>query len=90
MELSGFMQLLLKYKDGKKRVMINGMGSGTTRGLIQEVYDDYLVYELLSIKEEKKTSKQKQIREVKNIPIAQIVDIGEGEVTTDVVPNIIG
>ena len=85
-----FRELLLTYRNSKKRVMINGMGSGTTRGLILDVCDDYLVYELLSIKEEKKTGKQKQIREVKNISIAQIVDIGEGEVTTDVVPNIIG
>lgn len=82
-----FKNKLLEYKESKKRVLINGMGSGTTKGTILEVYDDYLDYELLNIQEEKKTGKQKQKREVKHIQISQIFDLSEGEKEKVISPN---
>jgi hypothetical protein len=74
-----FKGLLSKYKDDKKRVLINGLGSGETRGLIIEVQEDYIVYELLQIKKEKNSGKEKQNRELKYIPISNIFDLSEGE-----------
>lgn len=74
-----FKDLLNQYKERKTRVMVNGMGTGTTRGLILEVNDDYITYELLSIQTEKNSQKVKEKKEIKYIPIRNINDIGEGE-----------
>jgi hypothetical protein len=62
-----FKDLLAKYRDDKKRVLINGLGSGEARGLIIEVQEDYITYELLQIKKEKNSGKEKQNRELKYI-----------------------
>ncbi|CAG0956193.1 MAG: hypothetical protein OIN86_06730 [Candidatus Methanoperedens sp.] len=78
-----FKDLLTKYKDDKKRVLINGLGSGETRGLIIEIQEDYIVYELLQIKKEKNSRKEKQNRELKYIPISNIFDLSEGEKETE-------
>lgn len=78
-----FKELILKYKTDKTRVLINGQGEGHTKGTIIEVHDDYIVYELLQVEKEKKgkeaTGKEKQIRELKYIPISSIHDLSEGE-----------
>lgn len=73
----------MKYKDDKKRVLINGLGSGDTRGLIIEVQEDYIAYELLQIKKEKNSGKEKQNRELKYIQILNIFDLSEGEKETE-------
>ncbi len=78
-----FKDLLAKYRDDKKRVLINGLGSGETRGLIIEVQEDYIAYELLQIKKEKNSGKEKQNRELKYIPISNIFDLSEGEKETE-------
>lgn len=78
-----FKDLLTKYKDDKKRVLINGLGSGETRGLIIEVQEDYIAYELLQIKKEKNSGKEKQNRELKYIQISNIFDLSEGEKETE-------
>ncbi len=78
-----FKDLLAKYRDDKKRVLINSLGSGETRGLIIEVAEDYIAYELLQIKKEKNSGKEKQNRELKYIPISNIFDLSEGEKETE-------
>ncbi len=78
-----FKDLLTKYKDDKKRVLINGLGSGDTRGLIIEVQEDYIAYELLQIKKEKNSGKEMQNRELKYIQISNIFDFSEGEKETE-------
>jgi hypothetical protein len=78
-----FKDLLTKYKNDKKRVLINGLGSGETRGLIMEVQEDYIAYELLQIKKEKNSGKEKQNRELKYIQISNIFDLSEGEKETE-------
>jgi hypothetical protein len=82
-----FKEQLMKYKESKTRVLINGLGDGTTKGTILEVYDDFIDYELLNIQTEKKTKKEKQTREVKHIQIAQIFDVGEGEKEKEISQN---
>lgn len=74
-----FKDFLLKCKNDRTRVLINGLGDGETRGLIIEVHDDYIDYELLEVKTLKGSDKEKQTREVKHIPIIAITDISEGE-----------
>lgn len=74
-----FKDFLLKCKNDKIRVLINGLGDGETRGLIIEIHDDFIDYELLEVKTLKGSDKEKQTREVKHIQICQIFDISEGE-----------
>jgi hypothetical protein len=66
-----FKALLEKYKNDKTRCLINSLGDGETRGLIIEVHDDYIDYELLDAKKLKGSDKEKQIREVKHIQISE-------------------
>lgn len=75
--------LLIKYKVDKTRVLINGLGDGETRGLIIEVHEDYIDYELLEVKKLKGSDKEKQTKEVKHIPIIAIFDLSEGEKETE-------
>ncbi len=74
-----FKDLLTQYKNNETRVMVNGMGTGGTRGLILEVSDDYITYELLNVQTEKNSQKVKETKEIKYIPILSISDISEGE-----------
>lgn len=74
-----FKQILLDSCSNKTRVLINGMGSGTTKGTILEVFEDYITYELVDVQVEKKTNKTKTTREVKLIPISAITDLSTGE-----------
>ncbi|WAM22664.1 MAG: hypothetical protein OI715_00795 (plasmid) [Candidatus Methanoperedens sp.] len=74
-----FRELLLKYKENKSRVIINGLGAGETKGTIIAVNDDYIEYELLNVQKEVKSGKEKATKEVKFIPIANIFDLNEGE-----------
>ncbi len=83
-----FKALLTKYKDDKTRVLINGLGSGETRGLITEVQEDYLVYELCEVQKEKHSGKEKTKKEVKYIPISGIFDLSEGEKEIVNAPNL--
>ena len=83
-----FRELLTQYKKNETRVMVNGMGTGDTRGLILEVSDDYIVYELLNIQTEKKSQKLKERREIKFIPILSISDISEGEKVKETKPEV--
>jgi len=78
-----FKSLLVKYKVDKTRVLINGLGSGETQGLIIEVHNDFIDYELLEVKKLKGSEKEKTIREVKHIPIHNIFEISEGEKETE-------
>jgi hypothetical protein len=80
--------LLKKLKDDKTRIMINGLGSGETRGLITDVQDDYIAYELCEIKNEKNSGKEKVKKEVKCIPISSIFELSEGEKETEKVPDL--
>jgi hypothetical protein len=80
--------LLKKLKDDKTRIMINGLGSGETRGLITDVQDDYIVYELCDAQKEKHSGKEKQRKEVKYIPISSILDLSEGEKEVVSAPNL--
>ena len=83
-----FKDLLKKYRDDKTRVMINGLGSGETRGLITDVQDDYIVYELCEIKNEKNSGKEKRKTEVKYMQISNIFDLSEGEKETEKNPDL--
>ncbi len=78
--------LLNQYKNNKTRVIVNGMGTGNTRGLILEVNDDYITYELLNVQTEKNSQKGKETREIKYIPILSISDISEGEKVKETKP----
>lgn len=80
--------LLRKLKDDKTRIMINGLGSGETRGLITDVQDDYIVYELCDAQKEKHSGKEKVKKEVKYIPISSIFDLSEGEKETEKNPDL--
>ncbi|VVB96881.1 Uncharacterised protein [uncultured archaeon] len=70
------------------RIMINGLSSGANRGLIIEVQDDYIVYELCEVLKEKHSGKEKQKKEVKYIPISSIFDLSEGEKEIVNAPNL--
>lgn len=83
-----FKDLLTSYKNNKTRVLVNGMGSGSTRGLILEVNDDYITYELLNVQTEKKSQKMKETKEIKYIPILGIGDISEGEKVKETKPDV--
>ncbi len=83
-----FKDLLTSYKNNKTRVLVNGMGSGSTRGLILEVNDDYITYELLNVQTEKKSQKMKETKEIKYIPILGIGDISEGEKVKETKPTV--
>lgn len=83
-----FRELLTQYKKNETRVMVNGMGTGGTRGLILEVSDDYITYELLNIQIEKKSQKVKETKEIKYIPILSICDISEGEKVKETKPAV--
>lgn len=74
-----FKELLLKYKENKTRVIINGLGTGETKGTIIAINDDYIEFELLNIQKETKSNKEKTTREVKYIPLTSIFDLSEGE-----------
>ncbi|MGB8218544.1 MAG: hypothetical protein WCE94_14700 [Candidatus Methanoperedens sp.] len=74
-----FKDLLLKHKENKTRVIINGLGTGETKGTIIAVNDDYIEFELLNIQKETKSNKEKTTREVKHIPLTSIFDLSEGE-----------
>ncbi|CAG0967075.1 hypothetical protein METP3_01212 [Methanosarcinales archaeon] len=54
-----FKDLLLKYKENKTRVIINGLGDGETKGTIIAVNDDYIEYDLLNVQKEVKSGKEK-------------------------------
>lgn len=75
-----FKELLKELGVNKNRVIINGMGAGETKGTIIGVHEDYIEFELLEIKKEKKSGVEKQTREVKYIPFSVIYDVSEGEV----------
>ena len=77
-----FKQILLDACANKTRILINGMGSGTTKGTILEVFEDYITYELLEVEVEKNTKKEKTTKEIKMIPISAITEISEGEKET--------
>lgn|GEM_PF-994704 len=83
-----FRELLTQYKKNETRVMVNGMGTGTTKGLILDVGDDYITYGLLNIQTEKKSQKVKERREIKYIPILSINDISEGEKMKETKPEV--
>jgi hypothetical protein len=74
-----FKELLLKYKTEKTRVIINGLGTGETKGTIIAVHDDYVEFDLLNIQKETKSNKEKTTREIKCIPLTGIFDLSEGE-----------
>ncbi len=74
-----FKELLLKYKENKTRVIINGLGTGETKGTIIAINDDYIEFELLNIQKETKSNKEKTTMEVKYIPLTSIFDLSEGE-----------
>jgi len=74
-----FRELLTKYKDDKTRIVLNGLGTGETKGTIASIHDDYIEFELLKIQKETKTNKEKTTREVKYIPLTSIFDLSEGE-----------
>jgi hypothetical protein len=80
--------LLNKFKDDKTRCIINGLGTGTTRGLITGVEDDYIVFELCEVQKEKNSQKEKQKKEVKYIPICNIFDLSEGEKEVVATPSL--
>ncbi len=84
-----FKALLTKLNDDKTRVLINGLGSGETRGLIIEVQEDYIVYELCGVQKEKHSGKEKQKKEVKYIPISGNFDLSEGEKEIVNAPNLL-
>ena len=84
---SGF-SLSLDPTSHKTRIMINGLGSGETRGLITDVLDDYIVYELCEIKNEKNSGKEKRKTEVKYMQISNIFDLSEGEKETEKNPDL--
>lgn len=56
---SGF-SLSLDTTSYKTRIMINGLGSGETRGLIMDVQEDCIVYELYDSQKEKHPGEEKQ------------------------------
>ena len=74
-----FRELLTRYKNEKTRVVLNGLGTGETKGTIAAIHDDYIEFELLNIRKETKTNKEKTTREVKYIPLTSIIDLSEGE-----------
>jgi uncharacterized protein YdbL (DUF1318 family) len=74
-----FRDLLIQNMTENKRILINGMGTGTTQGLIKEVQDDYIVYELTDVQTEKNSSKVKTTKETKYILISDISEISTGE-----------
>jgi hypothetical protein len=80
--------LLKKLKDDKTRIIINGLGSGEIRGLITEVQDDYIVYELCDAQKEKHSGKEKVKKELKYIPISSISELSEGEKEVVSTPNL--
>ncbi|NJD75751.1 MAG: hypothetical protein FIB08_01460 [Candidatus Methanoperedens sp.] len=80
--------LLKKLKDDKTRIMINGLGSGEIRGLVTDVQDDYIVYELCDAQKEKHSGKEKTKKEVKYIPISSIYEMSEGEKEVTSAPNL--
>ncbi len=83
-----FRELLLKRKEEKTRVVVNGLGAREVKGTIIEVNDDYIEYELLEVQTEKKSQKQKTTKEVKYIPIANIYDLSEGEIEKTTEPGL--
>lgn len=78
--------LLVTYYQDKTRVLINGMGKGTTKGTIIGVKTDYIEYELLQEEIEKNSSKTRTTREIKIIPLAAISEISTGETKTEKSP----
>jgi hypothetical protein len=83
-----FKTLLRKLKDDKTRIVINGLGSGETRGLITDVQEDYIVYELCDAQKEKHSGKEKVKKEIKYIPISGISELSEGEKEVANAPNL--
>jgi hypothetical protein len=83
-----FKDLLAKFKSDRTRVLINGLGSGETRGLITYVQDDYIVCELCDAQKEKHSGKEKVKKEIKYIPISSIFDLSEGEKENINAPNL--
>lgn len=59
--------------------MVNGLGDEDMKGTIIEVNEDYIAYELLEVQKEKKSNKEKTIRELVNIPISNIMSLSEGK-----------
>ncbi len=74
-----FRTILKKFKDDRTRCIINGLGIGEMRGLILEVQDDYIAFELCEAQKEKNSQKEKVKKEIKYIPISNIFDLSEGE-----------
>lgn len=74
-----FKDKLNEYKENKTRILINGLGEGTTKGVIIDVKDDYVEYELVDVQIEKKTNKTKTTTEIQYIPINQISSLSTGE-----------
>jgi hypothetical protein len=81
-----FVDELIEYKEKKTRVLINGMGTGNTKGTILNVYSDFIEYELLTVEVEKNSSKTRTTREVKLIPLTAISELSEGETKNETTP----
>lgn len=80
-----FIELIDKFIAEKKRCIINGMPSDdNTRGLILQRHEDFVKFEMLNVKVEKRTNREKQTREIVYIPLLGITDISEGEAATEI------
>lgn len=73
-----FKELLVEAMNSKKRVVLNGFGSGTTKATIIEMREDYLTLELIDVEVEKNTKKEKVSKEIIFIPIDAVTQFGEG------------
>lgn len=74
-----FKELLTKMMLDNTRVIINGMGTGTTKATITSIDDDYLTLDLTDVQTEKNSSKVKTTKETKYILISDITEISTGE-----------
>lgn len=77
-----FKDELIEYCHNKTRVLINGLGEGSTKGTIKNVYTDYIEYELINIQVESKGGKTKTTTEIVLIPIQAINTLSTGETET--------
>ena len=77
-------ELIDKYISEKKRCFVNGIPDSDTKGTIIARGDDYIEFETLKIETEKKTQKEKTIREVIIMPIGCIETISLGQETKEI------
>jgi len=96
-----FIDILTKYKDDKKLVVVNGIEAdkvkdkktGEYKGgtYIKEVYPDYIVLRIHNVKAESKTDKLTETEELIHIPLHAIESVSEGSRdTTQKQLNILG